>query len=274
VGQLTRSGFGFVMRLESSLVQGADAPTQLARALDRMIAFRPDLVVIVRGGGARGDLAAFDSEEVARAIALAPFPVWSGIGHTGDRSVADEVVHSAWITPTACGEAVVTRVRGYWEEIERRVGMLVSVANTRLDSASHHLAAAETTLTRATRHQLDRHGAELYRRRETVARGVLARTTSEAERTKARALALGATTARAIAQYDTQLARHRQVLRAYDPRLQFERGWSLTRDQDGALVRSTASLAVGTRIVTRFADGEASSVLDEVRPSPSPGGAR
>jgi exodeoxyribonuclease VII large subunit len=270
VGQLQRSGFAFAIRLEASLVQGAEAPAQLVRALDRLAGFEPDLVVIVRGGGARGDLAAFDSEEVARAIALANFPVWSGIGHTGDRSVADEVVHSAWITPTACGEAVVARVRGYWEDLERRVGILVGLASSRLDSAGHFLSAAEATLTSATRHQLDRHGAELVRRRDGIARGVRARTTAEAERTVNRAAALGAVTARAVARHESQVAGHRQVLRAYDPRLQFERGWSLTRDNKGELVRSTTSLSPGSRIVTRFADGEATSVLEDVRTTARP----
>ena len=60
-----------------------------------------------RGGAGRGskaDLAAFDQEPVARAIATSDVPVWTGIGHTGDQSVADEVANRSFITPTECGQ--------------------------------------------------------------------------------------------------------------------------------------------------------------------------
>ena len=58
----------------------------------------------------KADLAAFESEVVARAIAHATKPVWTGIGHTGDESVADIVANRACITPTECGQQIVVRV--------------------------------------------------------------------------------------------------------------------------------------------------------------------
>ena len=60
-----------------------------------------DVVVAIRGGGSQADLAAFDSERVARALATTPVPVWVGVGHTGDRTVADELAHRYFATPTA-----------------------------------------------------------------------------------------------------------------------------------------------------------------------------
>ena len=134
VGELERSGIAFVIQLEATLVQGSEAPAQIAAALGRLAQFEPDLVVVIRGGGARGDLGAFDAEVVARAIATAPFPVWTGIGHTGDRSVADERAGLVLITPTACGEAIVARVSAYWEEIERQISAAAGLARARLDA--------------------------------------------------------------------------------------------------------------------------------------------
>jgi len=266
VGQLRRSGFAFLVHLEPSLVQGMDAPAQLARALQRLEEFGPDLAVIVRGGGGRGDLAAFDTEEVARAIALAPFPVWSGVGHTGDRSVADEVVHSAWITPTACGEAVVARVASYWDDVARRLGVLAGLARARLDATANVLRGRERAIATATRHQLDRHGAQLASRRVAVVRGTRGRLEREQAQGTERARALRAAAWRSITGLAGEVTHQGQMLRAYDPRRQFERGWSLTRDESGHLVRSVEDLAEGTRIVTRLADGEASSTVDAVRP--------
>ena len=69
------------------------------------------MIAVVRGGGARADLAAFETEIVARAIAGASKPVFTGIGHTGDETVADIVAARACITPTECGHQIVVAAR-------------------------------------------------------------------------------------------------------------------------------------------------------------------
>lgn len=264
VGQLTRSGFAFEVHLEQSLVQGPEAPRQIAAALGRLAAFQPDLAVVVRGGGARGDLAAFDSEEVARAIALAPFPVWTGIGHTGDRSVADEVAQRALITPTACGEAVVGVVADYWDAMLRRGAMLSSLARARLDGATQRLLGAAGSVTRGARHQLDRRGDDLMAARALAARSVSTRFDREGAHVLEAASGLGHAARRALSTLGQESGQYRQVLRAYDPGRQLERGWSLTRDRSGRLVRSAAQLAPGEEMTTRFVDGEVASTVAKV----------
>ena len=62
-----------------------------------------DVIAVMRGGGARNDLAAFDTEGIARAIATCPLPVITGLGHEIDTTIADEVAHTALKTPTARG---------------------------------------------------------------------------------------------------------------------------------------------------------------------------
>ncbi|HQU26446.1 MAG TPA: exodeoxyribonuclease VII large subunit [Acidimicrobiales bacterium] len=87
-GVLEGSGFAFALEVVASLVQGEGAPPQIVAALESLAARAPDVICVVRGGGSRGDLACFDDESVARAIAHCPVPVFTGIGHTGDESVA------------------------------------------------------------------------------------------------------------------------------------------------------------------------------------------
>jgi hypothetical protein len=70
-----------------------------------------DIICVVRGGGSKGDLACFDDERVARAIAALSTPVFTGIGHTGDESVADLVAHTRAITPTKLGEEIAAHRR-------------------------------------------------------------------------------------------------------------------------------------------------------------------
>ena len=100
--ELEGSGIGFRLAHVDVRVQGEEAAAAVASAV-RTLSRRPlDVIVIVRGGGSRTDLAAFDDERVALAIARAPVPVLTGLGHEVDRSVADHVAHTAYKTPTAC----------------------------------------------------------------------------------------------------------------------------------------------------------------------------
>ena len=95
LGQLLGSGFGFRVSHVPVKVQGPGAPAAIARALTALSRSDCDVIAVVRGGGARADLAAFESEAVARAVATAAKPVFTGIGHTGDETVADIVAARA-----------------------------------------------------------------------------------------------------------------------------------------------------------------------------------
>ncbi|CAA9246276.1 MAG: Exodeoxyribonuclease VII large subunit [uncultured Acidimicrobiales bacterium] len=126
--ELESSGIGFRVRLVDARVQGHGAEASLLAGLTRAVASRPDLVLLVRGGGSRTDLATFDSERLARLIAGAPVPVLTGIGHEIDSSVADLVAHGAHKTPTACAAAVVEQVRAAAARSEVAWGTLAARA--------------------------------------------------------------------------------------------------------------------------------------------------
>ena len=265
-GQLERSGYLFDVRFEPSVVQGTEAPAQIVGALTRLCAFDPQLVVLVRGGGARGDLAAFDSEPVARAIAEAPFPVWTGIGHTGDRSVADEVAHQALVTPTQCGEAVVAVVDAFLESVDRRARRLAQRVEAHLSQAARELVTACVSTRRVTRQALDRSSQNLRTSETHIANAALVAIERSQGRLVNRAQRLAGPSSRHLAAQAQQIAHRREMLQLLNPRHQLERGWSLTRDESGRVVRSASSLRLGERLVTTFADGSAGSVVDEVRP--------
>ena len=275
-GQLGRSGYEFNVRFEGSSVQGPGAPAQIVGALRRLAGFEPDLVVVVRGGGAKGDLAAFDSEAVARAIAGAQFPVWTGIGHTGDRSVADEVAHQALVTPTQCGEAVVAVVAAYLEGVDRRARRLAQRIEARLDEASRGLAHASASARRAGGQALERSSVSLRGAETRIANGALVAIERSRGRLVNRAQRLAAPPARQLAVQAQRIAHQRELLQLLDPRRQLERGWTLTRDEQGRIVRSSSSLRSGERLITTFAQGSARSVIDDVRlpgePAPNDGG--
>ena len=134
--ELEASGFGFRIAHVDVRVQGADAAASVAAAVRTLGRRRVDVIVLVRGGGSRTDLATFDDERIALAIARSPVPVFTGLGHETDRSVADEVAHTCFKTPTACAAGVVERVRSYLGHVDRTGAAVGHLAMARLETAS------------------------------------------------------------------------------------------------------------------------------------------
>ncbi len=88
--------------LAPTLVQGSEAPTAIAQALDLLNEHaEADVIIVARGGGSIEELWAFNEEIVARAIARSRIPVISGVGHETDFTIADFVADRRASTPTA-----------------------------------------------------------------------------------------------------------------------------------------------------------------------------
>jgi exodeoxyribonuclease VII large subunit len=265
LGQLTGSGFGFRVSHVKVPVQGPGAPASIARAVTMLGRGDCDIIAVVRGGGGRADLAAFESEVVARAVAACPVQVWTGIGHTGDQTVADIVAARACITPTECGQAIVSRTAQWWgRHVAEPAGLLAGRVPSFLSDASARDARARGRLTATARQQLRVHRERLSARAVAAAR----RAPSALERSEggvgSRAGRLGVLAVRHLGRCDEQVHGWRRLLAAYDVDRQLERGYSLTLTADGALVRRAGDVAQGQQIVTRLADGSVRSTVDGV----------
>lgn len=258
-GQLERSPYRFRVRLEACAVQGPEAAGQIAAAIGRAEESRPDVIVLVRGGGGRGDLAAFDHESVARAIATALRPVWTGIGHTGDRSVADEVAQRALITPSGCGEAIVAAVASYVERVDGAAAAIALKAQACVDRAGDRVSEGRGRLARAARHELARSESTLLLARSRIVHGAVVGLERNRGVLERQAGELARICAHGVSSEADRLVSLRSVLSAYDPRRQLARGWSLTRFADGRVIRSIEDVALDDELVTVLADGSLSS---------------
>lgn len=87
--------------------QGSKAPAEISAALSiglrewaTIYDFAPDLIVIIRGGGAVNDLAYLNDYQLAALLCKRSVPIWVGIGHERDRTILDEVAHRSFDTPS------------------------------------------------------------------------------------------------------------------------------------------------------------------------------
>jgi len=103
--------------LSPALVQGVDAPQSLVKAIKRMDAYHPDVMIVGRGGGSLEDLWAFNDEQVARAIFDCDTPVISAVGHEVDFTIADFVSDLRAPTPSAAAELAIFESRAYLEQL-------------------------------------------------------------------------------------------------------------------------------------------------------------
>ncbi len=288
LGGLQGSGLAFAVTVAPTAVQGKDAPAMIAAAVRDLQVEPLDVIVIVRGGGSKADLAAFDQEPVARAIATSALPVWTGIGHTGDQSVADEVANRSCITPTECGQELARLAFDYWRQVESAGASLARIARDRVRQADKTLAGRQRAMSTGARNQLDRHADGLVHRaralrslvrgqvdthaeRLVVAGSTAGRAAGRAVRTRqdmleARARRLAALPAQRLEVEELRTGQRRRLLGAYDYQRQLERGYSVTRGPDGSVLRSVAGLAAGTVLATQLADGTVDSAITDVTP--------
>ncbi len=139
VRQLQRNAYGyrFALDLAPSRVQGEGAGTALAACLQgvlqRAAAEQPEVVVLVRGGGAQLDLEAYNHRALAEAIAQCPVPVITGIGHDSDQTVADLVAHSACKTPTAAAALILDRALHFESRQQEAFSHILQGALQRLE---------------------------------------------------------------------------------------------------------------------------------------------
>ena len=262
--EIRASSFGFELRVCDTRVQGDGAEHSVAAAI-RTLGRRDDLdcIIVIRGGGARNELATFDTEPIALAIVSCAVPVVTGLGHEIDRSVADEVAAASYKTPTACARAVIDMVAEYRSDVEQAWAAIAALSIHRLADATTSLSDRAHRVARRTHAAVERADERLSTRHERLVaappRVVAAhrqRLSTAAERLAGRSPHLLDAESKAI---DAAAAR----LALLDPVNLLRRGWSISRDADGNLVRSVADVAPGSLITTQLADGRLTSRIEE-----------
>jgi len=287
---LRRRAPGVEVLINPVRVQGAGAAAEIATALRELGApnesWEPlDVLVLARGGGSIEDLWEFNEEIVARAIFHCAIPVVSAVGHEVDFTIADFVADLRAPTPSAAAELIVPDVR----DLKRRTSELqnciekcwrnfIAHARNRLSVVSQKALFRELSQRlRNTQQQLDLCKESLLRTAER-------RCTTERTRLTNALLALKAhNPAHKLAARRQQLQEIRRrlgkcsqqrltnargrweqtagMLRVLGPEATLARGYSITTDADGNIVRTTLAVRPGMKIQTRLRDGEFGSIV-------------
>jgi exodeoxyribonuclease VII large subunit len=139
-------GYVFYHHLFPAIMQGEQAEAGITEAFERIYKYSDffDAVVIIRGGGSKADLAAFDNYNIAYYITQFPVPVLTGIGHEQDETIADMVAHTRLKTPTATAEFLINRISEFEQilnqsetRLERLASILINQYRKILDSHQH-----------------------------------------------------------------------------------------------------------------------------------------
>ena len=252
--------------LKPTRVQGEGSAAAIAQGILELNQWDDlDLLIVGRGGGSLEDLWAFNEEGVARAIAASRLPVISAVGHEKDWTIADLVADVRAPTPTKGAELVIERRRGCFsrlasvldepafarpeewlgdlvEGIEELESELAEGLKQPLFSAAHELKVLQEELLACSPQAFLLHQSErLHRLQGTLTARVQQLISQGADRTHGLA----------------------GRLHALSPLAVLERGYSITFDEQGKIIKKSAQVKPGDRIETRLHEGQIRSRVEE-----------
>jgi exodeoxyribonuclease VII large subunit len=271
-------------------VQGETAAGELAGGLRYFNRARNvDVIVLARGGGSIEDLAAFNDERLARAIAASALPVISAVGHETDFTIGDFVADLRAPTPSAAAELVVESKHRLAEHtahlrqrLDRATRYRLLMARSRLNHLAQHGAFARIQDLLARRAQrLDDLAFRLAANYQSVLRDYTRRLDVAAARIRhfdfRRSLALsrarlGAARDALVRSAHASLTGSRvrlekltATLDALSPVKILERGYALVFDASGGVVKDSGQLKPGDRVSARLARGSFSAEVKETK---------
>ncbi len=257
------------IRLAPTRVQGVGAEFEIAQALEAICAHGDvDVVLLVRGGGSLEDLAAFNTDAVARAIADAPVPVVSGVGHEVDVSIADLVADRRAPTPSAAAELVAPDraelrrlLRRDWGRLGRAVSAVLERAVARLARERDAVRMLSPTARLVARR------ARLTELGRALPRELAAGLTARRARLATAAPGLTRVAQARVARSRGALAEAAARLESLSPLAVLGRGYALVRrERDGAIVRGVADVGVGDHLSVRVASAALRALVESVEP--------
>src|SRR5438046_5471515 len=248
-------------------VQGTGAAQEIAVAIRELgqstEAFAPlDLIVVTRGGGSIEDLWEFNEEIVARAIFNSGVPVVSAVGHEIDFTICDFVADLRAPTPSAAAELIVPDIFDLQRRLDGCTRALLRQLLSRVRDAQQRLDHTRETLQRCLAHKIDSYKGNLAH----VTKALQARSPGRELMMRRNRFAdlhrrLVASPARLLENARHRFSRIEGILRVLGPDATLRRGYSITMNERGKIIRTIAGARPKMKIRTRVSDGEFTSEI-------------
>lgn len=268
VNQLENNPYGYRVyhRLFNSLMQGNEAVGSLLNALENVESENTrnlfDAVVIIRGGGAQLDLDCFDDYRLAAQIAKFTLPIFTGIGHERDETIADLVAHTRLKTPTAVAEFLLSGFREFEENLGLALQRIDRATRSRLreeDQKIHQLAIRVRSLA-TQKISLENEKVNTYFKRiEQSSKSISRYATFQLDSVEKN---LSKAFDRAIKKEEDKLKHLEVIIKQLDPQGLLLKGYTRTESQGKPI--HLIDLKVGDELITYTSDQKLSSTLTKI----------
>lgn len=254
--------FRFSTQLFVSLLQGDKASREIRNTLDSIAQRKDDFdcVAIIRGGGGDVGLGCYNDYDLCHAIATYPLPVLTGIGHSTNSTIVEEISYQNFITPTALANFFLQRWEGFLASILDLQRQITRRAQGMLDGQRKELDYMLRALSTLCHSHLQRQQTALLAYNQmlkSTVKGSIAHARADLLRHQGQ---LAAMPQRLVEASRKDLAAIAKLVDAYSPQRTLERGYSITR-RNGKAVKDPAQLAHGDQIATTLASGEIISIV-------------
>jgi exodeoxyribonuclease VII large subunit len=283
--QQNEYGYRFKTELFPSILQGDKAITGIMGRLGEIAQRQDDfdVVVIVRGGGGDVGMSCYDDYELTRNVATFPMPVLTGIGHSTNLTVTDMVAHANFITPTDVAFSLLAAFRHFDEQLEDAMSRIVQRVQQQISDSRQDMLKVETTLQYKLPKVLDLHrniladtykdlvfkSKELMMNQHFKLKEIMREVTKSTQIQVQHSRQLLTTMEERLPRECRALLKRRthdftaveEKLQLLSPDNVLKRGYSITL-KNGKAVTNAADLQAGDKLVTRFYQGEISSIVD------------
>ena len=243
VAHLRDNGYGykFDVTLYSAALQGSNTEMEVVQALKNIGSdpHKYDVITIIRGGGSKLDLSAFDNFNIGHAIATCPIPVITGIGHEIDQSIADMMAYQALKTPTAVADFIVehnavfeTEILDFHKTINRLAAFHLKNATVVLENNVASLATKPLDILKYQTTIVDQIWQHLVIQKDFIFKNEQRQMTSW----------------------------HTQITMS-DPKLIMKRGFTLIKSHNG-YITSKSKLEAAKKGTIEFFDGDVNVIVD------------
>ena len=270
--------YKFNCTLFEASMQGDKTESTVTSALDNIFKQQDefDVVLILRGGGSKTDLSAFDNYEIAAHIMQFPIPIFTGIGHERDESIADLVANKSLKTPTAVAEFIIAHnnkfehhifdiynaiinytqesihenkslIKNFSVKISLRTQLILKNKNQSINKLSQQLSSQNKQYLQNKKNNLNKKIFKL----QTLTPSILS---NQKQKNSNLQHWLGNAPASMLRHKKQELEKYNQLMRLADPINVLKRGYSVTT-LNGKSIKSIKDIPIKTKIQTQLYDG-------------------